>query len=44
MEIYYFFNTRFIPEVFIRCKVWGLREPGGGGREFLMHLIVDVFK
>ena len=41
-----FFNTGLscIPEVFIRCKVWGLKEPGTGGREFLIQLIVDGFK
>ena len=42
----HFFNTglSFIPEVFIRCKIWGLRETGAGGREFLMQLFVDALK
>ena len=44
MKKHYFFNTPFIPEVFVPCKVWGLREPGGAGCEFLIYLIVDVFK
>ena len=44
MKKYYFFNTGLIciPEVFIRCKVWGLREPGGGGREFLIDLFLEL--
>ena len=44
MKKYYFFNKRVIPEVFIRCKVCGLRKPEGGGREFWIHLIADVFR
>ena len=46
MKKYYFFNTGLIciAEVFIRCKVWGLREPWGGGREFLIDLFLEIFK
>ena len=32
-----------VNEVLIRCKVWGLREPGDSVREFLIHLFVDIF-
>ena len=36
MKKLYFFNAGLIsiPEAFIRRRVWGLREPGSGGREF----------
>ena len=37
-----FFNTGLscIPEVFIWCNIWGLREPGAGGREFLYNYLL----
>ena len=46
MKKYYFFITGLIciPEVFIRCEVSGLMEPGGSGREFLIKLFLDIFK
>ena len=41
-----FFNTGLIciAKVFIRQKVWSPRKPGVGGREFIIHLFVDVMK